>query len=227
MATITNKVVTVPLLKVFKDESDKVYVGNEALTTKLNNYVQNSELTEQLSSYAQTSSLSDYLKKTEIDTELTDYVKSESLTTTLGDYLKKDEIDTTLTDYAKTSDLASTYATKSELTNLGTILGECEFADLEDKKEGATLGDCYVVTDKSNHLYYYNNTDWIDTQTVVDLTPYLKKTEAESTYAKQATVTSGLAGKADKTELEQYVKAESLQEATEEDIKALFVSEAA
>ena len=207
MAKITNKVVTVPLLGTFKEEADKVYVGNEALTTKLNDYVQDSELTEQLASYAQTSSLSEYLKKEEIDTELESYAKDT-------------EVEEKLVAYAKTEDIQQTYATKAEMTSLGTIQGSCEQADLETKKQDAGVNDCWIVTDDDNHLYYYNGEDFVDTNAKcdVDLTPYLKTETADSTYAKQ----TDLQSKADKTELEGYIKVEDLTEATEEDIKGLF-----
>lgn len=134
------------------------------------------------------------------------FVKNEALTTTLGDYLKKDEVDTTLTDYAKSSEVAETYATKTEMTNLGTIVGTCEFADLEDKKAETGTGDCWVVTDKSNHIYYYNGTDFVDCGGDVDLTGYLKSTVAESTYAKI-------------TDLDNKVNTTDLVALTEEEVK--------
>lgn len=207
MAKITNKVVTVPLLGTFKEETDKIYVGQEALTTKLNDYVQSSSLTEQLADYAQTSSLSEYLKKAEIDTELEAYVKDT-------------EIEEKLTPYAKTADIEGTYATKSEMAALGTIQGSCQQSELEEKKQSSSVNDCWIVTDDDNHLYYYNGEDFVDTNAKcdVDLTPYLKSETADSTYAKQ----TDLQSKADKSELDAYMKVEDLTEATEEDIKGLF-----
>lgn len=103
------------------------------------------------------------------------------------EFVKPDDLNTQLEDYAKTEDIQSTYATKAEMTALGTIQGSCEQADLEDKKASAGVNDCWIVTDDDNHLYYYNGEDFVDTGAAcdVDLTPYLKSADADGKFATQ------------------------------------------
>lgn len=63
--------------------------------------------------------------------------------------------------------------------------------------ENNTVGDVWNVED-SGANYAWTGTAWDKLSETIDLTPYLTKNEAGSTYATKDELTSGLAGKADK-----------------------------
>ena len=216
---ITGKVVTMDRLTHFKEKTDELYATQDALGQKADSS-QVTQLQGELEKKANTSDLEGYLKLDSIDTSLEGYVKDDELTEQLS-------------PYAKTEDISKSYATKEEIGALGTIQGSCKKTELDSKKEGASVNDVWVVTDDDNHMYYYNGTDFVDTQAVahVDLSNYVEKEQGKSlvsdTDVTQITtnkndIASLRTDKADKSELESYIKSDSITEATDEDIDALF-----
>lgn len=126
-------------------------------------------------------------------------------------FVKDQDLTEQLAPYLKSEDANGKFATKEEMTNLGTIQGTCEKEELESKKEGASVGDCFVVTDDSNHIYFYNGTDFVDTGNDIDLTPYLKSAEAETTYVK-------------KTDAENYLTEDNIVFASDEEVTAQLLA---
>lgn len=88
------------------------------------------------------------------------------------------EVDIDLSGYLKKSDVPAIYRPK----------GSCTWAQLIAKTD-AKVGDVYNVTDKGGMNYAcivaggLGESSWDAMGITVDFTPYLKKTEAQSTYA--------------------------------------------
>lgn len=125
-----------------------------------------------------------------------------------GDFATRAAVDAHFTEAAKT------YATKDEVASLGVILGDCTHVELEGKKSDniTKKGDSWVVTDRDNHIFYYNGDDFVDLGGSIetDLAPYLKSSEAQTTYLTQTE-----AGNV-------YLKKSDTDVATEDDINGLF-----
>ena len=238
---ITNKVVTVPILEHYKEKEDAAvqgkYVAQEAgkglieteKVTKLDgieaqaqvNKVEGiqingtdlvpdveskvvnitaKDLAPDLEGYLQEEDLTPYLKST--DAEST-YLKSETAETT---YVKESEFDSKV---------------EAKIGALGVIKGSCEKADLESKKEGAKENDVWIVTDDDNHMYFYNGTDFVDTQAKahVDLSGYVVK-DGNKVLVSPDDVTQITTNKTDISTINDTLA--KFQEAEEADIDALF-----
>ena len=109
--------------------------------------------------------------------DLEGYVQDSELTEQLGEYTKTENL-------ANDPGITGKFATKDEMTNLGTIVGECESeAELESTIEslGVGKGDC-VVTTEDKHIHYYNGSEFIDLGGDIDLAPYLKSADATNQF---------------------------------------------
>ena len=217
MANITNKVVTVPVLSHFKEKTDEAYVAQ----------VEGSQLVEttdvqKLKGLENIKEVQVNGKKLTVGEDGIVNIDVEGVIT--GDGLVSDtELSEQLGEYTKTSDLANdsagrTYATKTEMGNLGTIIGECTTEELESKKEETGKGDCWVTTD-NNHIHYYNGETFIDLGGDIDISNKVDKEQGKSLVSDTdiAQITTN------KTDIETINETLSgLQEATNEDIDALF-----
>lgn len=114
------------------------------------------------------------------------------------------------TDYLKSADADGKYAGKSiesTVENLATKSNKVWFMsedavktkeDLATLKDTASVGECFIISDDNNHLYVYlgaetsgvDENGFLDTQTHVDLTDYLKSEDANGKFALQTTVQS-------------------------------------
>lgn len=234
---ITGKVVTLERLSHFKEKTDEAYVaqvaGSQLVETADVTKLKGLENIKEVQVNGQKLTVGeDGIVNIDVEGVITgdNLVSDTELTEQLGAYTKTESLkdDPGIAGkYLDKETAGTTYATKAEITALGTIKGSCEKTELEDKKEGAKENDVWIVTDDNNHMYFYNGTDFVDTQAKahVDLSNYYDKSTVDSTFAKTETVTGQLANKADKTELDNYVKAESLTECTDDDIDQLFTTE--
>lgn len=247
---ITNKVVTVPLLQHYKEKEDAAvqgkYVAQEAgkglieteKVTKLDGIETGAQVNKvegiqingtdlvpdgeskvvNITAKDLAPDLEGYVQDSELTEQLTPYLKSTDAEST---YLKSETAETT---YLKTTDAQGTYATKEEIGALGTIKGSCEKADLESKKEGAKENDVWIVTDDDNHLYFYNGTDFVDTQAKahVDLSGYVAK-DGDKVLVSPTDVTQITTNKTDIATINDTLG--KLTEAEEADIDALFAEE--
>lgn len=120
------------------------------------------------------------------------------------------------------------YAKKEDLEGLVghiSLKGSCLKEDLTTKKDEATVGDIYIVTDDNNHFYLFvgegengDENGFIDlgAHTEIKLDEYLKTATADETYVKITTGVTQLkeqldAAYAAKTALEEYTKTEDLE----------------
>ena len=117
-------------------------------------------------------------------------ITAENLAPDLEGFVQDSELTEKLSEYTKTENLASDpgivgkFATKDEMANLGTVVGECESeAELESTIESLSVGkgDCVVTTD-DKHIHYYNGSEFIDLGGDIDLAPYLKSADADSKF---------------------------------------------
>lgn len=160
-------------------------------------------------------------------------ITPEKLVTDLEEYVKDTELTEQLTPYLKSSDAESTYVKESDFDSkveakigeFGTIQGSCEKADLESKKEGAKENDVWIVTDDDNHMYFYNGTDFVDTQAKahVDLSNYVEKdgdkvlvsptdvTQITTNKTSIESLQSTVAGKANSSDLPTAIETETIQ----------------
>lgn len=121
--------------------------------------------------------------------------------------LKSDKADkSALTDLATKDEVSRTYATKEELANLGDLKGSCLKSELEGKMAECKPNDMYIVTDDSNHIWYYTGTEFVDTSAVahVDLSNYYDKGSIDSSLSKKVDKVDGssLATSAQLTQIE-------------------------
>lgn len=166
---------------IYKNTDDSkyyVFVGEGKEGADANGFVELGE-TFSLGSFATRDELEKASAKAglDVDTKLGEYTKTANLADDpgiSGKYLDKETAGTT-------------YATKTEMTNLGTVLGETTKEELDSKKGESTVGDCWVTTD-DNHIHYYNGTDFVDLGGNLDLGPYLKSEDASTTYVKVADI---------------------------------------
>lgn len=207
--TTQDVLIDVNALKEYKSKSD------EALEQKIQE-VQGDVTSkgESLSSLQETvqsqgssiaTNTSNIQKNTEALEKKVDKVEGSSLATTAqlaqietnknGVTSNASEIAALKTDKADKSQLTG-LATESyvdeKISSLGDIKGSCLKSELEGKKAECSKNDVYIVTDDNNHMYFYNGTDFIDTNAVahVDLSNYYDK----------GTIDSSLSNKVDKVE---------------------------
>lgn len=93
--------------------------------------------------------------------------------------------------------------------------GSCTYAELP---ESPAQGDVWNVTDKHDNVpagtnYAWDGEAWDPLAGAVDLSPYLLSSTAASTYATQAALTSGLAGKANTVHTHAVTDVTGLQDA--------------
>ena len=145
--------------------------------------------------YVTTSSLNESLNLKQDKSDMSNYVTTTSLSSELSTKADKTE----LTNYLTKTDASSTYATKS------TTLAGYGIADAYTKTEvdsmvsavfkykgsvaneaalpeDASEGDVYNVEDTGAN-YVWNGSSWDKLSETVDLTSYLTKSEASTTYA--------------------------------------------
>lgn len=97
-----------------------------------------------------------------------------------------------LTPYAKTADIASTYAKKTDISTAFRYRGSVDtYSALPTN--GVAVGDVYnvVAADASHDInagdnVAWNGNDWDNLSGVVDLSAYLKGTDAANTYMAKA-----------------------------------------
>lgn len=97
-----------------------------------------------------------------------------------------------LTPYAKTADIASTYAKKTDISTAFRYRGSVDtYSALPTN--GVAVGDVYnvVAADASHDInagdnVCWNGNDWDNLSGVVDLSAYLKSTDAANTYMAKA-----------------------------------------
>lgn len=120
----------------------------------------------------------------QIDTKVSDLNteigKKATKATTLSGYGITDAYTKTEVD----AKVASVYKYKGSVANESAL-----------PKSGQAVGDVYDLQDTGMNVAW-NGTTWDKLGISVDLTPYLTKTEASSTYATQTALTEGLATKA-------------------------------
>lgn len=121
--------------------------------------------------------------------DLTPYAKKTDLTgyattTALASYAKT----TDLASYAKTADIASTYAKKTDISTAFRYKGSVDtYSALPTN--GVAVGDVYNITAadtghgvKAGDNVAWNGNDWDNLSGVVDLSAYLKSSDASSKY---------------------------------------------
>ena len=85
-----------------------------------------------------------------------------------------------LTPYAKTADIASTYAKKTDIATAFRYRGSVDtYAALPTN--GVAVGDVYNVVNAGDNVAW-NGNGWDNLSGVVDLSAYLKGTDAANTY---------------------------------------------
>lgn len=93
-----------------------------------------------------------------------------------------------LTPYAKTADIDSTYAKKSDISTAFRYRGSVDtYSNLPTN--GVAVGDVYNITTadtghgvKAGDNVAWNGNDWDNLSGVVDMSAYLKSSDASSTY---------------------------------------------
>lgn len=173
MAKITNKIVTVPLLGNFKEETDKIYVakvnGKELSTNDFSNDYkgQLDNLNDTLDNYVEKED-DKGLSKNDFDD--TYKGKLDNLDTTLNGYVTKEQGKGLSTnDYdaaakAIVDGVATTYATKAEVQeHIATAVvykgSVATYADLASKEATAKNGDMYNVAETDMN-YVWNGSTW-------------------------------------------------------------------
>lgn len=242
---ITNKVVTVPILQHYKEKEDAAvggkYVAQEAgkglieteKVTKLDGIEEKAQVNKvegiqingtdlvpdgeskkvNITAKDLAPDLEGYVQDSELTEQLTPYLKSTDAEST---YLKSETAETT---YVKEADFDSKVDAK--IGELGVIQGSCEKTELESKKESAKENDVWIVTDDDNHMYFYNGTDFVDTQAKahVDLSNYVEK-DGDKVLVSPTDVTQITTNKTDIATINDTLG--KFQEAEEADIDALF-----
>lgn len=137
---------------------------------------------------AKKANAADVYTKEQVNTELgkkADKTTVETLTTTVDGKANKA---TTLTGYGIAdaytksevdAKVASVYKYKGSVANTAALPGE-----------GQVIGDVYNLEDTGMNVAWTGET-WDNLGSVVDLTPYLTKSEATTTYAKKSTTLAG------------------------------------
>lgn len=232
---ITNKVVTVPILEHYKEKEDAAVQGKYVAQEAGKGLIETEKVTklDGIEAQAQVNKV----EGIQINgTDLVPDVESKVVNITAKDlapdlegYVQDSELTEQLTPYLKSTDAESTYVKEAEFDSkveakigaLGTIKGSCEKADLESKKEGAKENDVWIVTDDDNHMYFYNGTDFVDTQAKahVDLSGYVVK-DGNKVLVSPADVTQITTNKTDISTINDTLA--KFQEAEEADIDALF-----
>lgn len=219
---ITNKVVTVPILEHYKEKEDAAVQGKYVAQEAGKGLIETEKVTklDGIEAQAQVNKV----EGIQINgTDLVPDVESKKVNITAKD-LAPD-----LADYVKTEDADKNYVKSSEFDSkidekigtLGIIKGSCEKADLESKKESAKENDVWIVTDDDNHMYFYNGTDFVDTQAKahVDLSNYVEK-DGDKVLVSPTDVTQITTNKTDIATINDTLG--KFQEAEEADIDALF-----
>lgn len=227
MAEITNKVVTVPLLQHYKEKEDTAngskyvaqVVGSQLVETADVTKLKGLENIKEVQVNGQKLTVGDDgIVNIDVEGVITgdNLVSDTELAEQLGQYLKSSDAQST---YVKEADFDS--KVDGKIGTLGVIKGSCEKADLESKKEGAKENDVYIVTDDDNHMYFYNGTDFVDTQAKahVDLSGYVQK-DGNKVLVSPTDVTQITTNKTDIATINE--KLGKIQEAEEADIDALF-----
>lgn len=96
------------------------------------------------------------------------------------------------------SDIATLQTDKADKTYVDTKIsgvyhykGSCTQAELASKEADAVVGDVWNVTDQDGMNVAWTGTEWDNLGSTVDLTSYLTKSEASTTYqAKDANIVS-------------------------------------
>lgn len=117
--------------------------------------------------------------------DLSSYAKTTDIAST---YAKTAD----LSPYAKTADIASTYAKKTDISTAFRYRGSVDtYSALPTN--GVAVGDVYnvVAADTANNIkagdnVAWNGNDWDNLSGVVDLSAYLKGTDAANTYMAKA-----------------------------------------
>lgn len=191
----------------------QITVGDASLTipesVDLSNYYTKSEVDDKLatasaggkvdlSGYVKTEQLSDYAKKQDVPSVVYDQAKKQLTingvnvdlpnNVDLSDYVRKEDT----SDFAKKSDIPTvpTIAldtTKRTLTVNGNVINIPDSVDLSGYAKTSDLADYAKKSDipAAPDLSQYALKSDIKP---VDLTPYLKKTDADSTYAKKSDI---------------------------------------
>lgn len=136
------------------------------------------------------SSLITTAKLAQIDTNANGVsTNAASIATNAGEIAK---LKTDKADKSQLTGLATESYVDEKVSSIGDIKGSCLKSELEGKKAECGKNDVFIVTDDSNHMYYFNGTDFVDTNAVahVDLSNYYDK----------ATIDSSLSNKVDKVE---------------------------
>ena len=220
---ITSKVVTIERLSTFKDKADEAYVAQE----EGKSLIETTKITklDGIEDGAQKNNI----KKVQIGAVEQDISEDGTLTLDVesviaGDNLVTDsELSTQLEGYVKDADFDS--KVKTSVGSVYRPKGSKENFEAIKSVDTPAEGDVYNATDTGANYVYVgegqgeDESGWDKLSETVDLSDI---TTQLGQKADQQTVTEGLAGKADKTELDNYIKSADLQEATDEDIQNLF-----
>lgn len=117
------------------------------------------------------------------DTALNDYTNNETLQQKLDAKADKDKVEALETTV---NELDGTYAKKSDVASGVRWAGSVDkFADLNEKKETAQLGDLFNVQETDMN-YVYNGSDFDAMAPMTDLSGYALKTYVDTETAKKA-----------------------------------------
>ena len=151
-------------------------------------------------------------------TELPD-VSSFITATALEPYATTESVNTALSGKLDTTEAESTYAKKTDIPDISNLASKDEIPDISDlaTKEEFTTGlatkanvddipDTSDMLTKTEANTTFATKDELETLDIPDITGLEFETaeHAEATYATQAALTEGLAGKVDTTELANY-----------------------
>lgn len=238
MATITDKIITLPKLQKFKEKADEVYVIETELESTLEEagYKTEDDLKE---TFVETDTLGEYKKTTDLEKEYVKKDGSKVLSDNNFDNAAKAITDKADETYATKTELgskldsttaASTYVAKEGFDEevkkvTGRVYKIKESVDnaaaLESIKTTSSDGDVRNVNDTgANYVYVESETEpgegkgtWDKLSETVDVSGKLDASTAADTYLSKTD--------AEKT----YAKTEDLpsfQEATDSDIEGLF-----
>lgn len=238
---LSDKIITLPILGNFKEETDKAYVKQEAgkglieteKVTKLDAIEEKAQVNKVEGIQINGTDLTPDGETKKIN------ITAKDLAPDLEEYVKDTELPEQLAPYLKSTDAESTYVKEEGFdekvkTAVGSVYrpkGSKENLEAIKAVETPTEGDVYNATDTGANYVYVgegqgdDESGWDKLSETVDLSNYettASITEKLAQKADSTTVTEGLAAKADKTELKEYIKAASIQEATAEDIQNLF-----
>lgn len=227
MASALEKLVTLSKLGVFKEETDKAYVAQaegqglypDTDKSKLEGVEAGAEVNviEKITVNGTEATIDPASKTAKIDVEAIiegdGFVNDDELTTKLADYAKSQDVADT---YLKSEDASSTYLTQTtaestyakatdlsavqeKIGKIGEVKGATTKEELSTLEPEPNKGDIYIATDDENHLFMFVGQEQpgADENGFVDLGNHI--------------------------DLSGYVKSENLTEASDEDIRGLFV----